>query len=91
MRETAHIRRVANGVACHLLEPLRQGAQHEHSTIRRHAGSGGKVCHFCGAELGGTQDPGQDPRGAPDPAPLWNLLDLTPGERGEDWYPKLSY
>jgi len=51
----------------------------------------GKVLHFWGAELGGTSDPGQDPRGAPDPTPLWNLLDLTPGGRGTDWYPKLSY
>ena len=39
---------------------------------------GGKVRHFWGAELGGTADPGQDPRGAPDPTPLWNILDLTP-------------
>jgi hypothetical protein len=22
---------------------------------------------------------------------LWNVLDLTPGGRGTDWYPKLSY
>lgn len=51
----------------------------------------GVVRHFWGAEMGGTQDPGQDPRGAPDPMPLWNLLDLTPGGRGTDWYPKLSY
>jgi len=51
----------------------------------------GKVLHFWGAELGGTSDPGQDPRGAPDPTPLWNLLDLTPVGRGTDWYPKLSY
>jgi predicted dithiol-disulfide oxidoreductase (DUF899 family) len=51
----------------------------------------GKVFHFWGAELGGTSDPGQDPRGAPDPTPLWNLLDLTPGGRGVDWYPKLDY
>ena len=51
----------------------------------------GKVLHFWGAELGGTSDPGQDPRGAPDPTPLWNLLDLTHGGRGTDWYPKLSY
>jgi predicted dithiol-disulfide oxidoreductase (DUF899 family) len=35
-------------------------------------------------------DPGQDPRVAPDIAPLWNLLDLTPDGRG-NWYPKLSY
>ena len=44
-----------------------------------------------GAEMGGTQDPGQDPRGAPDPTPLWNILDLTPAGRGTDWYPKLEY
>jgi len=51
----------------------------------------GKVLHFWGGELGGTQDPGQDPRGAPDPTPLWNILDLTPAGRGTDWYPQLSY
>ncbi|HEV8690162.1 MAG TPA: DUF899 family protein [Ideonella sp.] len=51
----------------------------------------GKVHHFWGSELGGTQDPGQDPRGAPDPTPLWNILDLTPAGRGIDWYPKLEY
>jgi predicted dithiol-disulfide oxidoreductase (DUF899 family) len=51
----------------------------------------GRVRHFWGAELGGTQDPGQDPREAPDPTPLWNILDLTPGGRGTDWYPKLAY
>jgi predicted dithiol-disulfide oxidoreductase (DUF899 family) len=52
---------------------------------------GAKVRHFWGAEMGGTADPGQDPRGAVDPTPLWNLLDLTPGGRGTDWYPKLDY
>lgn len=36
-------------------------------------------------------DPGQDPRGAVDIAPLWNILDLTPEGRGTDWYPKLEY
>ncbi len=51
----------------------------------------GAVRHFWGDELQGTEDPGQDPRGAPDPAPLWNLLDLTPAGRGRDWYPKLDY
>ena len=48
----------------------------------------GRVHHFWAGELGGTQDPGQDPRGAPDPTPLWNILDLTPAGRGTDWYPK---
>lgn len=50
-----------------------------------------KVRHFWASELGGTQDPGEDPRGAPDPTPLWNVLDLTPAGRGTDWYPKLEY
>jgi predicted dithiol-disulfide oxidoreductase (DUF899 family) len=51
----------------------------------------GKVRHFWASELGGTEDPDQDPRGAPDPTPLWNILDLTPAGRGTDWYPKLYY
>lgn len=36
-------------------------------------------------------DPGQDPRDAPDIAALWSVLDLTPGGRPKDWYPKLKY
>lgn len=52
---------------------------------------GGKVHHFWAGEMGDTQDPGQDPRGAPDPMALWNILDLTPAGRGTDWYPKLEY
>jgi predicted dithiol-disulfide oxidoreductase (DUF899 family) len=53
---------------------------------------GGVVRHFWGDEMGAhTADPGQDPRGAPDPMPLWTVLDMTPGGRGTDWYPKLSY
>ena len=51
----------------------------------------GKVQLFWAAEGGGTQDPGQDPHLAPELAPLWNVLDLTPGGRGTDWYPKLEY
>ena len=51
----------------------------------------GEVRHFWASEMGGTADPGQDPRGAPDIAPLWNILDLTPEGRGADWYPKLDY
>jgi predicted dithiol-disulfide oxidoreductase (DUF899 family) len=52
----------------------------------------GVVRHFWGAsESGGTADPGQDPHLAPDPTPLWNILDWTPGDRGTDWYPKLDY
>src|SRR5271156_4747454 len=52
----------------------------------------GTIRHFWSGEMtGSTADPGQAPRGAPDPAPLWMVLDMTPGGRGKDWYPKLSY
>ncbi|SAL87526.1 hypothetical protein AWB68_08438 [Caballeronia choica] len=54
--------------------------------------SNGIVRHFWGDEMGPeTADPGQDPRGAPDAMPLWTVLDMTPGGRGTDWYPKLEY
>lgn len=52
----------------------------------------GKVHHFWAGEMdGNTMDPGQDPRGAPDIAPLWNILDLTPAGRDPAWYPQLDY
>jgi predicted dithiol-disulfide oxidoreductase (DUF899 family) len=52
----------------------------------------GTIRHFWSGEMTGeTADPGQDPRGAPDLPPLWNVLDMTPEGRGKDWYPKLSY
>jgi predicted dithiol-disulfide oxidoreductase (DUF899 family) len=38
-----------------------------------------------------TSDPGFDPHLAPDPTPLWNLLDWTPEGRSPGWYPKLEY
>jgi predicted dithiol-disulfide oxidoreductase (DUF899 family) len=52
----------------------------------------GTIRHFWGAEMGEeTADPGQDPRGAPDMTPLWNMLDVTPAGRDPAWYPKLDY
>lgn len=52
----------------------------------------GTIRHFWSGEMTGqTADPGQDPRGAPDLPPLWNVLDMTPEGRGTDWYPSLSY
>ena len=52
----------------------------------------GALRHFYSGEMSGEMsDPGQDPRGAPDLDPLWTMLDLTPGGRGVDWYPKLQY
>ena len=52
----------------------------------------GTIRHFWSGEMDGEMaDPGQDPRGAPDPDPLWSLFDTTPEGRGMDWYPKLDY
>jgi len=53
---------------------------------------GDKVRLFWAAE-GGNEiaDPGFDPHLAPDPTPLWNVLDWTPEGRGTDWYPQLEY
>lgn len=53
---------------------------------------GDKVRLFWMGEMSGEMsDPGQDPRGAPDLAPLWNVLDLTPAGREPKWYPALEY
>jgi predicted dithiol-disulfide oxidoreductase (DUF899 family) len=53
---------------------------------------GDRVRLFWGEEIRGEMaDPGQDPRGALEMTPLWNMLDLTPAGRDPDWYPKLSY
>jgi predicted dithiol-disulfide oxidoreductase (DUF899 family) len=49
----------------------------------------GTIRLFWSAEMS-VADPGQDPRGAPDPDPLWMILDMTPGGRGGDWYPTLD-
>jgi predicted dithiol-disulfide oxidoreductase (DUF899 family) len=52
----------------------------------------GVIRHFWSGEMSGEMaDPEQDPRGAPDFDPLWNLLDTTPEGRGKDWYPSLDY
>lgn len=53
---------------------------------------GDAVRLFWASEMTGEMaDPGQDPRDAPDIAALWSILDLTPGGRPADWYPKLNY
>ena len=53
---------------------------------------GDKVRLFWAAEGGPeTADPGFDPHLAPDPTPLWNIFDMTPGGRATGWYPKLEY
>lgn len=52
----------------------------------------GTIRHFWSSEMFAVPpDPGQDPRGAPDLMPLWNILDTTPEGRDPDWYPELEY
>jgi predicted dithiol-disulfide oxidoreductase (DUF899 family) len=53
---------------------------------------GDTISHFWGNELSiETADPGEDPRGAPDPTPMWSIFDMTPEGRHPEWQPKLSY
>ena len=47
--------------------------------------------HWMGETTMEMADPGEDPRGAVDLSPLWNVLDLTPAGRDPKWYPKLEY
>ncbi|NPT37466.1 DUF899 family protein, partial [Paraburkholderia xenovorans] len=64
----------------------------DHPAFNVFTRSGGTVRHFWAEEMGpSAADPGQDPRGAPDVMPIWTVLDMTPGGRGTDWYPKLEY
>ena len=53
---------------------------------------GGTIRHFWGSELFWAKaDPGQDPRHNGTLEPLWNLFDLTPEGRPEEWEEQLSY
>lgn len=53
---------------------------------------GDQVRLFWAAEGGvETSDPGFDSHLAPDPTPLWTILDMTPEGRVADWYPRLEY
>ncbi len=50
----------------------------------------GEIRHFYNAEQLYVDQPGH-PHHVDRLWPIWNLLDLTPEGRGEDWFPKLSY
>ena len=50
------------------------------------------IRHFWGSELlYATTDGDQEPRHVGTLEPLWNLFDLTPEGRPNDWYEQLSY
>jgi predicted dithiol-disulfide oxidoreductase (DUF899 family) len=51
-----------------------------------------QIRHFWGSELlYAPTEPGQDPRHAGTIEPLWNLFDLTPDGRSNDWEEQLAY
>ncbi|MBV9422161.1 MAG: DUF899 family protein [Solirubrobacterales bacterium] len=53
---------------------------------------GDVIRHFWSSELFyAPTDPGQDPRHVGTLEPLWNILDLTPDGRPQDWTEQLSY
>lgn len=65
---------------------------HEYPGFTVYQKAANQVRVFYNGEMpAAAADPGQDPRGAVDIAPLWNILDMTPEGRGTDWYPKLTY
>jgi predicted dithiol-disulfide oxidoreductase (DUF899 family) len=52
----------------------------------------GVIRHFWSSELFyAPTDPGQDPRHVGSLEPLWNLFDLTPEGRPQDWYEQHDY
>jgi predicted dithiol-disulfide oxidoreductase (DUF899 family) len=52
----------------------------------------GAVRHSYSTEmLFASMDDGQSPRHIDSMWPLWNVFDLTPEGRGEDWWPRLDY
>lgn len=75
------------------LDPA-DGAEYPVLAIFERIGRGddAKVRLFWKGEMTGEMaDKGKDPRGGPDFAPLWAMLDLTRQGRGDGWYPKLEY
>lgn len=51
----------------------------------------GKIYHFWASELMFSEFLARNTRHVDSFWPLWNVLDLTPEGRGDDWYPALSY
>lgn len=52
----------------------------------------GKIYHAYNTELlFAPNEPGMDGRHVDSIWPIWNMFDFTPGGRGTNWYPKLSY
>jgi predicted dithiol-disulfide oxidoreductase (DUF899 family) len=67
-----------------------QGRQRPVMNVFRRRGD--EIRHVWATELAFTPpDPGQDPRHVDLIWPLWNLLDMSPEGRGDEFRPRLSY
>ena len=67
-----------------------EGAQRPMLTVFHRDGE--VIRHFWSSELFyAPWDPGQDPRHVGTLEPLWNMLDLTPEGRPQDWAEQLQY
>jgi predicted dithiol-disulfide oxidoreductase (DUF899 family) len=52
----------------------------------------GEIRHFWASELmSAPRDPEQEPRHVDFIWPIWNVLDATPGGRGDEWTPQREY
>ena len=68
----------------------REGTQRPMLTVFRREGDA--IRHFWSSELFyAPTEPGEDPRHVDTLEPLWNMLDLTPEGRPEDWEEQLEY
>ena len=89
-RDLSFVQTVGDDYALDLGALQPDGSENAALVVFKRDGDHARLFWFAGM-TGDMADPGQDPRGAPDLAPLWTVLDLTPEGRGTDWYPKLSY
>jgi predicted dithiol-disulfide oxidoreductase (DUF899 family) len=51
----------------------------------------GPIRHFWTTELQFVAEPKRNRRHLDTMWPLWNVLDMTPAGRGENFFPKLAY
>jgi predicted dithiol-disulfide oxidoreductase (DUF899 family) len=89
-RDLDFVQTVGDDYATDLGVLLPDGSEFPALTVYRRDGDDVRL-FWAGEMTQDMADPGQDARGAPDLAPLWLVLDLTPEGRGTDWYPKLRY
>lgn len=88
------LRLLSSGNNSYNVDYLGESGGHQQTMINvftRDESTGHGFRHFWGSEMAfAPMDPGQNMRHVDMMWPLWNVLDVTPGGRG-DWYPALEY